>query len=308
MPTNQPSETFICAFTQIGEMIARVRSLVDLAATALRGLWPDNLMNLEHLQVRVRAFRPLDAGQTAQEAFQQACEQGDLLRMQWLWSQGGVNVHAAHEQAFRMACYHGYEDVARWLHSLSGVHVHELDEWAFRYACSNGHENVARWLHSLGGVNVHARNDDAFEWACLRGDLKVAQWLHSLGGVNVNASEHNLFEWACREGWTSLAQWLYSLGGFILRMQVFRTVCERGYLATAQWMYSLNILPPLADEYFRGQCEQALKMVQMLQWLHSHAGMPDVLYHDTVLNLQQHLQHDPSVEEEKQMSSANVAH
>jgi hypothetical protein len=55
--------------------------------------------------------------------------------------------------------------LARWLYSLGGINIHAEEDYAFRWACQGGHYLlVAQWLYSLGGIGIHTLDDEAFHW------------------------------------------------------------------------------------------------------------------------------------------------
>jgi diacylglycerol kinase len=60
----------------------------------------------------------------------------------------------------------GHLEIAKWLYSLGGVDIHAENEDAFRNACLNGYLEIAKWLYSFGGVDIHAKNEYAFRITC----------------------------------------------------------------------------------------------------------------------------------------------
>jgi hypothetical protein len=147
------------------------------------------------------------------EAFHYACESNHETITKWLYSLGGVDIHAANDYAFRSTCFFGHESIAKWLYSLGGVDIHAYNDSAFLWACENGHETIAKWLYSISDVDIHAEDDYAFLFACRSGHESVAKWLYSLGGVDIHAYNDRAFRFACFYGRETIAKWLYSLGG-----------------------------------------------------------------------------------------------
>jgi hypothetical protein len=99
---------------------------------------------------------------------------------QWLWSLGGIDLHAENDDAFRRACQFGHLETAQWLWSLGGIDMHAENDGAFRWACQFGQLQTAQWLWSMRGVDVHALADFAFQKACELFQLETAKWLFSL--------------------------------------------------------------------------------------------------------------------------------
>jgi len=77
---------------------------------------------------------------------------------------------------FSESCKNGHLEMAQWLYSFGGVDIHANNEKAFRFACYRGHLEVAQWLYSLGGVDIHAHNDTAFTMC----NYIIKNWLYSL--------------------------------------------------------------------------------------------------------------------------------
>ena len=140
-----------------------------------------------------------DILEKARRGFQWNCLEGHLIVAQWLYSLGGINIHADNEYAFKYSCQNGHLIVAQWLYSLGDVDIHHQHEYAFRASCDEGHLDVAQWLYVLGQVNIHAYNEEAFRWSCQAGHLAVAQWLYSLGGINIHADNKSVFKYSRKE-------------------------------------------------------------------------------------------------------------
>ena len=71
------------------------------------------------------------------------------------------------KKGFIWNCEKGHLDVVKWLFSLGGVNIHANGEYAFRLSCENGHMDVAKWLFSLGAnipKNIYCDNDDINAW------------------------------------------------------------------------------------------------------------------------------------------------
>jgi hypothetical protein len=145
-------------------------------------------------------------------------------------------------EAFCSACKSNHEAIAKWLYSLGGVDIHAYGEFAFRNTCLSGYESIAKWIYSLGGVDIHVNNDCVFLWACVRGHESIVKWLYSLGGVDIHVGEDDAFRLACRDGHESIVKWLYSLGGVDIHVyddSAFRYACENGHETIAKWLKTL---------------------------------------------------------------------
>ena len=146
----------------------------------------------------------------ANKGFQWNCGKGNLIVAQWLYSLGGVDIHADNEYAFRWSCRNGHLIVAKWLYSLGEgmdlldpsspvlrgqgrVNIHADNECAFQACCYMGHLAVAQCLYSIGNIDIHANDEHVFRWSCLNGHRAVAKWLYSLGGVNTHVYNNMLF-------------------------------------------------------------------------------------------------------------------
>ena len=82
--------------------------------------------------------------------FAWACSEGDLRRVQrWHARTATEETHMCHDYPFREACRRGQASVAQWLWAQGGVNVHAEANDALRSAVARGHLHVARWLLSL---------------------------------------------------------------------------------------------------------------------------------------------------------------
>ena len=132
-------------------------------------------------------------------AFQCACENGQLAVVRWYCDRFGLNaenyarLHQIVGYALRLSCLEGHLAVAAWLcrhFVLSKKRDGEYVCNAFVAACSNGHLDVAKWLHATFALNQSdVRKRDlldqcAFEMACVFGRVDVAVWLRDEFGLN----------------------------------------------------------------------------------------------------------------------------
>jgi len=137
--------------------------------------------------------------------FNLACTYGNLEIMQWLYSLGGVDIHAdddyydplkpryyiydcrdkCEEYPFTITCANGKLDAAKWIYSFGGKPSSGVHNYAFLLACNNGKLEVAQWLYSLGFVNIHHQNDRAFKVAHENMKVNVMKWLYDFGNVNI---------------------------------------------------------------------------------------------------------------------------
>jgi hypothetical protein len=129
--------------------------------------------------------------------------------------------------------------LATWLYSLGGIDIHAQSDFPFRMACNFGHLSVAKWLYSLDSIDIHINNEAAFRGACLSGHLSVAQWLSSLGEIDVHANQSVVFLQACKVGHFSIVQWLYhNFSGFEVSMELLKDACHSGHIELAYWLWS----------------------------------------------------------------------
>ena len=193
-----------------------------------------DLKTIKNLLLTVKEMNVLDDYSKdllakAKKGFTWNCKNGHLTVAKWLYSRGGVNIHANEENAFRLSCEYGHLTVAKWLYSLTGVNIHAVNEDAFAFACEKGHLAIAQWLYSLdegmdrtdpyslartgqGGVNIHVDDEYAFRHCCENGHLALAEWLYSLDRVNIHVHNEYAFRYCCENGHLTIAKWLYSLG------------------------------------------------------------------------------------------------
>ena len=82
------------------------------------------------------------------------------------------------EDAFLQACENGQLDIAQWLLTFKhDINISAKKEYAFRKACKNGHLNVAQWLLNIKpAINISAKNEYAFRKACKNEHLELVQW------------------------------------------------------------------------------------------------------------------------------------
>ena len=109
---------------------------------------------------------------------------GKLAEIQTFYEQYKlhINISADDEEAFIDACENGNLDVAQWLYQIKPTIDISVDqEAAFCYACQNGHLDVAQWLYQIKPtIDISAKKKEAFRKACENGHLDVAQWLQTL--------------------------------------------------------------------------------------------------------------------------------
>jgi len=200
-------------------------------------------------------------------AFRWSCKHGYLNIAKWLYSLGGVDLHADDDHVFKccsrvqwlyslekniqaqngkiifqISCENGHLNVAQWLHSLGNINHKEIDKYIFRKSCINGHLDVAKWINSLGYVNIHTSHEYAFRKTCDNGYLNVVQWLYSLGGVDIHEDNEYAFRSSCIYGYLDVAKWLYSLTYIDIRAnndEAFRFSCENGHLDVVQWLSTI---------------------------------------------------------------------
>lgn len=86
-----------------------------------------------------------------------------------------------------------------WLYSLGGVDIHARNDFAFRSSCVNNKLNISKWLYSLGGIDIRAKNDCAFKKSCRYRHLEVAKWLTSICEKYIIVIQDNeIVEWKIR--------------------------------------------------------------------------------------------------------------
>jgi hypothetical protein len=122
----------------------------------------------------------IDVNDVNSYAFRHASRRKHLDVAQWLHGLG-VNVHVGNDTAFLNACLNGDLAMIEWLFSVGGVD--EIDnklERGFNMACTGGHLKVVRWLYArLGGVVIHGFNWIINEARRNRHE-ELAEWLRSI--------------------------------------------------------------------------------------------------------------------------------
>jgi ankyrin repeat protein len=153
-----------------------------------------------------------------QEVFNRACETNNLTLLKFVCNNYShkINIHQNNEKAFHQACYNGHLKLVKYIWSLSIVMNQKIDihkpccdefqyfddefreyynefrdndddnsiyytEYAFRIACYNGHLNVVRYLISLNqNIDIHVNNEIVFLQTCFYGRLEVVKYLLQL--------------------------------------------------------------------------------------------------------------------------------
>jgi hypothetical protein len=108
---------------------------------------------------------------TCENAFINACSNGNLLVAQWLLQiKPEINVSLNSEYAFRYACRRGNLSVAQWLLQIKPeINISAWDEYAFHFACLGGHLIVAQWLCSIkSNYKIVVENDNIIAYSVLK--------------------------------------------------------------------------------------------------------------------------------------------
>ena len=93
----------------------------------------------------------------ARRGFIYNCACGNLDVCQWFYENVNVNIdvdlHQQNDMPFFAACSHGKLKTAKWLYSLGGVDIHANTDETMRFCLRTHHEDVVEWLYSLGSYN-----------------------------------------------------------------------------------------------------------------------------------------------------------
>lgn len=143
----------------------------------------------------------------------QACADGHLPKVQWLFKQARKHYWVYlddHDRAFHHACCMGHLHVAEWLlcerKRVWGRHVPvELTTPAITSACAQGRLDVVQWLMPLVPESVHFVHDWLYN-ACTRGHLHVVKWLCTARNLTVR-HHTDAFVGACLRGHVAIARW-----------------------------------------------------------------------------------------------------
>ena len=92
-----------------------------------------------------------------------------------MYSLDEINICAKNE-AFVQSCKNGNKEIVMWLYSLGGINIHAENNEAFKQSCKNNKIHIAKWLSSIYPnycvktsnnkiINWYIRNsfDDAFD-------------------------------------------------------------------------------------------------------------------------------------------------
>jgi hypothetical protein len=236
------------------------------------------------------------------DQFATVCQDGILSEAKYLYKKYDLDIHFDihfdNDCLFRFACYRNDFKMAEWLYSLGGVNIHAVDEYAFKYTVFNHDLRMAKWIYDLGindsnagKINININNDSIFQNLCKYSTLENAKWLYSLGiesgsKININANDDNAFVSACNNIFNNynIAIWLYELGletGSVINLSAqdndaFRYCFTKKNYEFAKWLYSkstesiesnkINIHSQ--DEYaFIACCTHG--DIEMVKWLYN---------------------------------------
>ena len=166
-----------------------------------------------------------------------ACGTGDLAALQTL-ARDGADIQAS----FIVACAAGHLTVAQWLVAQGGVDIHAYHDEALRRTCLNGDLVMAQWLVAQGAVNPHAGGSMGFLWACAGGQVHVAKWWVAQFGVDAHACESALLE-ACFYGHLGVARWLVGLAPHLQSRACASAALRVWSGPRAAWMRSVVGVP-----------------------------------------------------------------
>lgn len=187
------------------------------------------------------------------------------------------------ENAFQEACRNGKLDMVFWMFTTFPELHESIDEYAFGLACSNGHLHVAKWLlQKKPEINIFEKKITnygktfLFHIACMEGFLEVAKWLFMVSGYSFNISFDNEFAFrhACKNGHFDVANWLLLMKPNIdigsMNNWAFKAVSKYGNMPMMKWLFSLDpkgIIQSIDTRLLQKVCENGFFMIA--KWMHA---------------------------------------
>jgi len=154
--------------------------------------------------------------------FSYLCGCGFLETAKWLYSMGGIDIHARHNEAFYWSCVTGHKETAEWCYSFGNITLYEFNDLfqdeLFIRSCENGYLELSKWMYSLnelGGIKKRTI-ETIFIECCSYENKEMIEWCHSLldkSSVEIyNYTLECAFIRSCLCGRKKNAEWLYFIG------------------------------------------------------------------------------------------------
>jgi len=144
------------------------------------------------------------------------CENNHLEMAKWAYEscrKNGINIKV--DCIFRNCYLDSNIEVLKWLYSLGGVKLHAYNDRIFRHACEWGEIEVAKWLYGLDGkINALIDNGYAFKKSLQRGNLEVSAWIYSLGGISIREIDNGIFRIDTGFGFSGIGRTIDGKGSF----------------------------------------------------------------------------------------------
>lgn len=117
--------------------------------------------------------------------FQQACNQGDLDLVEYLWQ-----TYKNFTLDLDLTCCYGHLEVVKFLIRL--IPFSNISSQSFLNACYSGNVDLVKYLIYLDKtINVHVYEEQAFRYACTNGNLELVIYLIGLNRkINVNICDN----------------------------------------------------------------------------------------------------------------------
>lgn len=211
-----------------------------------------------------------------QQAFNDACSNGDLTTAQELFRTGHVDLHDQIDAPFLLACKGNHLHVVQWLFDTCQGAVFtaqpKLCGMTYTSLCTQGHLSLAKWFRTACSIHLRDADDVSALYGAIHAEhLDVAQWLVSVraaAGFAPNKGDVSFYH-MCTDGKLEMAQWMYSVG--FRNESAFLGACFYNRLQVVKWLWSVDhIVRPWLPSAYESSCERGF--TELAQWLWSMIG------------------------------------